>query len=245
MPEGPSIYLFREELMQFAGRKVTAAAGNVKTFDPGMLKGKKLQEIKTWGKHLLLCFEHVTLRIHFLMFGTYAINDPKDKPVRLELSFGRGKTVYFYNTAIKTIGEPLDEVYDWSADVMNESWDSKAALKKLRKMPDELVCDALLDQDIFSGVGNIIKNEVLFRIRVHPESKVGALPAAKLREMVKEAVNYTFQFLEWKREFTLRQHWLAHNKQVCPRDRIRYTKAYPGVRKRRSFYCEQCQVLYR
>jgi endonuclease-8 len=60
------------------------------------------------------------------------------------------------------------------------------ALKKLRAAPDMLVCDALLDQEIFSGVGNIIKNEVLFRIRVHPLSRVGALPAAKQRELVEQ-----------------------------------------------------------
>jgi hypothetical protein len=50
-------------------------------------------------------------------------------------------------------------------------------------MPDALVCDALLDQNVFAGVGNIIKNEVLFRIRVHPLSKLGALPAHKLRAL--------------------------------------------------------------
>ena len=31
-----------------------------------------------------------------------------------------------------------------------------------------MVCDALLDQTVFAGVGNIIKNEVLFRTGVHP-----------------------------------------------------------------------------
>ncbi|MER3465444.1 MAG: endonuclease, partial [Chitinophagaceae bacterium] len=39
-----------------------------------------------------------------------------------------------------------------------------------------MVNDALLDQEIFSGVGNIIKNEVLYRIEVHPLSTIGALP---------------------------------------------------------------------
>ncbi len=43
---------------------------------------------------------------------------------------------------------------------------------------------------MFAGVGNIIKNEVLFRIRVHPCSKVGALPPAKLPKMVEEARIY-------------------------------------------------------
>ena len=64
----------------------------------------------------------------------------------------------------------LNEVYDWTADMMNSGWDPKAAKKKLKDHPDMLVCDALLDQNIFAGVGNIIKNEVLFRIRVQPEA---------------------------------------------------------------------------
>ncbi len=42
---------------------------------------------------------------------------------------------------------------------MNDTWDSKAAKKKLLLLPNTLVCDALLDQQIFSGVGNIIKSE--------------------------------------------------------------------------------------
>ena len=59
---------------------------------------------------------------------------------------------------------------------MNDDWDPKKAKKKLKAAPDMLACDALLDQNIFAGSGNIIKNEVLFRIFVHPASKVGNLP---------------------------------------------------------------------
>ncbi len=92
-------------------------------------------------------------------------------------------------------------------------------------MPEMLVCDALLDQNVFAGVGNIIKNEVLFRIRLHPLSKVGALPPKKLRQLVDEARRYSFDFLEWKRAFVLRKHWLAHTKRTCPRCRIPFVKA--------------------
>ena len=58
---------------------------------------------------------------------------------------------------------------------------ARRAPEAARRCRETLVCDALLDQNVFAGVGNIIKNEVLFRIRVHPLSTVGALPAAKLR----------------------------------------------------------------
>ncbi|MEO5649944.1 MAG: hypothetical protein ABIR03_08480 [Ginsengibacter sp.] len=40
---------------------------------------------------------------------------------------------------------------------------------KLKKISETLACDALLNHNIFTGVGNIIKNEVLFRIHLHPK----------------------------------------------------------------------------
>ncbi|HCN82619.1 MAG TPA: endonuclease, partial [Sphingobacteriaceae bacterium] len=127
---------------------------------------------------------------------------------------------------------------------MNPDWSSGHALGKLKKHPEMLVCDALLDQHIFSGVGNIIKNEVLFRIQLHPLSLVGKLPEHKMNEMITEAVKYSFEFLTWKKEFTLRKHWEAYSKSVCPRDQVRFRRAHLGKTKRRTFFCEICQKLY-
>ena len=138
----------------------------------------------------------------------------------------------------------LDDLYDWRVDVMSDRWDPAHARRALRAMPGVLACDAMLDQDVFAGVGNIIKNEVLFRIRVHPLSMVGALPARKLRELVDEARQYSFEFLEWKKAFVLRKHWLAHNRSMCPRDGTKLTRGYLGERDRRTFWCEHCQHLY-
>jgi endonuclease-8 len=128
---------------------------------------------------------------------------------------------------------------------MNDSWDGKKAKTKLKANPKTLVCDALLDQNIFAGVGNIIKNEVLFRIKVHPESKIGKLPAAKLNALIKEARNYSFDFLKWKKAYVLKKHWLAHTKKICPRCNIPFIKKHLGKTNRRSFFCTNCQVLYK
>jgi len=127
---------------------------------------------------------------------------------------------------------------------MSESWDARKAIDKLLSKPKTLVCDALLDQNIFAGSGNIIKNEVLFRIKVHPKSTIAALPKNKLEELVTAAVNYSFDFLEWKKEFTLKKHWLAHTKKVCTRDQSTLSKEYLGKTNRRSYFCNVCQVLY-
>ncbi len=243
MPEGPSLVIAREEMRRFAGRKVLAASGNAK-LDMAKLENQKLVDIKTWGKHLLLCFKGFTIRIHFLMFGTYRINEKKEAVPRLHLQFSKGE-LNFYTAAVKMIEEPLDSLYDWTADVLSPEWDEKAAIKKLKKVPGMLVVDALLDQQIFSGVGNIIKNEVLYRIRVDPRNKVGDLPPKKLRALAEQARFYSFDFLEWKKAFVLKKHWLAHTKKTCNRDGGKIVKEYLGKTQRRTFYCPACQELFK
>ena len=69
-------------------------------------------------------------------------------------------------------------------------------------------------------------------------------PAAKLRELVAQAREYSFDFLEWKKAFVLKQHWLAHTKRVCPRCDLPFHKGHLGKTKRRSFFCPNCQKQY-
>jgi endonuclease-8 len=179
-----------------------------------------------------------------MLFGSYRINEEKDSEPRLSLKFKNG-VLNFYACSVKILEGNLNELYDWETDVMSNDWNASTAKIKLKKSPEMLVCDALLDQNIFAGSGNIIKNEVLFRIKTHPKSKVGALPTKKLNEMIKEVRNYSFDFFKWKKAFILRKHWLAHTKKICPRCDIPLIKEYMGVTHRRTFFCEKCQILYK
>ena len=242
MPEGPSLVIAKDELKRFVGKKVLAVAGNSKIDQKRMLN-KKLLDVKTWGKHLLLCFNGFTVRIHFLMFGTYLVNATKSSRLSLHLKFARTE-LNFYTSAVKMLEGLPDEHYDWSADVLNDQWNSRKAINKLKKIPETNVADALLAQEIFSGVGNIIKNEVLYRIRVHPESVIGSLPPKKLSELVKQARLYSFDFLEWKKQYVLKKNWLVHTKKTCVRDGEKIRKEYIGKTGRRTFFCASCQKLY-
>jgi endonuclease VIII len=244
VPEGPSIVILREEAAGFAGRKVLRVHGN-SSAPIQRMAGQRVRALRSWGKHFLVEFGDFSLRIHLLLFGSYRINERKDVAPRVGLDFGSGKELNFYACSVKFIEGPLDAVYDWSADVMNDAWDPAQARRKLRAQPQALAADALLDQQVFAGVGNIIKNEVLHRIRLHPESPVGALPPRKLGELVAQAREYSFDFLRWKRDFVLRKHFQVHARTVCPRDghRLAYRK-HLGLAQRRAFFCEHCQRLY-
>ena len=241
--EGPSLVILKEEVADFTGKKVTEASGLSK-LNYDRIAGQKIKSFRSWGKHFLIEFKTFSLRIHFLMFGSYRINERKETNPRLRLSFHDGSELNFYTTAVAEVEVPLDEIYDWSADVMSDSWDAKAARKKLKANPDLNVGDALLDQEIFAGVGNIIKNEVLFRIQIHPDSTIGKLPPRKLTALIAEARNYSFDFYRWKKEYQLKKHWLIYTKKKCPRCKIPAFKEYTGKTKRRTFFCTNCQVLH-
>jgi endonuclease VIII len=243
MPEGPSIVILKEAVQPFKGKKIIKVAGNGK-LNIDRLTGKEIIDFKSCGKHFLICCEDFTVRIHFLLFGSYRINEVKNSQPRLSLQFENGE-LNFYVCSIQFIEENLDAVYDWTADVMNEHWNAANARKKLKALPDRLVCDTLLDQYIFAGIGNIIKNEVLFRIKVHPESKTGKLPDKQLKALLDETVNYSFDFLKWKKAFELKKHWLVHTKKICPRCNIPVIKKHLGKTNRKTFFCNNCQVLYK
>jgi endonuclease-8 len=61
---------------------------------------------------------------------------------------------------------------------------------------------------------------------------------------VRDAREYSFQFLEWKRAYVLRKHWQAHRRSTCPRCGIKLRIAHLGRTHRRAFWCEHCQKLY-
>lgn len=192
---------------------------------------------------MLICFPGFFLRIHLLLFGSYRINERKNAKPRLRLTFKNGE-LNFYACAIRLIEENPNDVYDWSADVLNPKWNESKAIKKLKSDPGRLVCDVLLDQDIFAGVGNIIKCEVLFRAMIHPQSAVGKIPHKKLKELVDEAVKFSFDFLKWKRKYVLKKNLQIYGKKICPRCKIPRKLEVTGLTRRRTFYCGNCQHLY-
>ncbi len=242
MPEGPSIVILKEAVQEFKGRKLTGISGNSRV-DFSMLLNKRMTALKSFGKNFFICFGKTAIKIHFMLFGSYRVNERRETPPRLSLHFTNGE-LNFYACSVKFIDGDLDGIYDWTADIMNENWNAAKAKKKLKAIPKTLVCDALLDQTIFAGVGNIIKNEVLFRIKVHPRTRVGSLPPKKLTELIREARQYSFDFLEWKRQYVLKKHWLVHTRKICPRDGSQIIRKHLGKTNRRTFYCNACQKLY-
>ena len=70
--------------------KIVDAYGNSK-MDIQRIARQKIIDLKSWGKHFLICFEDFTVRIHFMLFGSYRINEWKETKLRLSVQFGDGE----------------------------------------------------------------------------------------------------------------------------------------------------------
>ncbi len=240
--EGPSLVILQEETRQFIGKKILDVKGYA-PLDHDRVLNQTLVDIKTWGKHYLLCFKKFTVRVHFMLFGSYRINDPKTgKNASLGLTFANG-ILDCYICKVKLIEEDLDQVYDWALDMLSPKWDPKKVKKLLMAYPAEnLIGDILLDAKLFSGVGNIIRNEVLYRVKIHPDSSLGAIPVRKITALIKETHTYSFDFLRWRKANELSRHWEIYSKKKCPLGH-EVQKEYTGKTKRRSFICA-CLIKY-
>lgn len=243
MPEGPTIFILKEEANLFTRKTILEAVGAANNIDFEAMIGKPVTAFKSWGKQFLICLPDFTIRIHLMLFGSWLVNSRKTLAPRLSLRFRNGE-INFYACSVKRIDGPLDEVYDWSADVMSNDWNPQKALKKLKERPQMMACDALLNQQIFSGAGNIIKNEALFRAGIHPESLLGKIPTPKLKKLINETVNYSYQFYELSKAKVLKEHCAIYKRTICPRDNSRVVNHILGKSRRRCFYCPSCQELY-
>ncbi len=247
--EGPSLFLAKEQPKHFKKKEVLDVSGNSK-IDQIRFKGKEVKDIFTWGKHLLFQFEGFALKVHFLLWGTFSAevegvsvtgDYKKARVPRLKFVFENGK-IEMYNCSVRILEEAdIKTIYDYSADIMSPKWDSEKAFKKIQLLPDEEIADMLLDQEIFSGVGNIIKNEVLSLAYTHPKELVKNISETKIHEIILLAQTFSMQFYEWRKIFVLKINLKIHRKGKCPHCGRKVKNEKTGKRNRWSHYCEVCQ----
>ena len=242
MPEGPSLIYLKEQLAPFAGRTVTAAGGYTK-MKTAWIKGRRLLEIRTWGKHLLLRFSTGSVRVHLMLFGSVLVNKRKKVNASFYMRFGTDE-INFYVVQAKKIEGKLEDEYDWRTDILSPKWSLARVRKLALEKSKETVGDILLDQQVFTGVGNIIRVEVMYRCKIHPATVVSDLPAKQLDSLIKDSRVYAKQFLKEKKAGVFGRSLDAYGQDYCHRDDIPLSVAFPGKVKRKTYFCNDCQVNY-
>jgi endonuclease-8 len=243
--EGPPLKVIAEKLLPFQGQTILSVSGNTK-IEKEILVGGKVLDIKTRGKLLFFVCSGVTLKVHFLMFGSYRINQEREGMTpRLSLNFGEEK-VNLYNCSVRFIAsKDIDDHYPADVDILSSAWNGNKVLKLASLNKSEYICDLLLDQSIFAGVGNIIKNEALFLAKIHPLSIVGSIPLKRMKTLNLKTREFSLLFYEKSRKNeSLRAEFRVYNRKACPVCKGRIRRKKMGRRQRVSYVCPTCQKIF-
>ncbi|XP_058144007.1 endonuclease 8-like 2 isoform X2 [Dasypus novemcinctus] len=189
------------------------------------------------------------LQVGFGLFGSVWVNefsrakkankrgDWRDPVPRLVLYFGDGGFLAFYNCQMSWRPHPVVRP---ACDILSEKFHRGQALQALGQA--QPVCYTLLDQRYFSGLGNIIKNEALYRAGIHPLSLGSLLSPARLESLVDQVVEFSAGWLQGKFRGQ-RQHPQIYQKERCPagHQAVRAALGPPGGFQRLTWWCPQCQ----
>ncbi len=242
MPEGPAILHLRNKLLPFKGKVVTKAGGYGK-MPTAWIKGKKLTDISTWGKHLLFVFGKEVVRIHLGLFGEVVINERKKVNASFFLHFAQGEINGYIVKAMK-LEHSLKETYDFRIDILSDKFDKAYVKSLIKARADKSIDDVLMDQDIFSGVGNKIRNESLYLAGIHPLSVTGSIPAAKITKLVNSVVSYAHSFYQQLEKKGVHDEFYVY-KQDYAKDGSEVTMKVLPKSKRKIYFSEHKQKLYR
>jgi endonuclease-8 len=188
MPEGNTIHrLARRHTLDFAGRRLRASSPQGRfAREAGLLDRRLFLRAEAYGKHL---FHHwsggLVVHVHLGMAGwfyRYRGEAPEARPsVRLRLSTR--------DVTTDLIGPPTCELIPEFArraliarlgpDPLRDDFDPGRALAFLERRPRRPIGDALLDQRLMAGVGNIYRAEALFLAGIHPRRTSGSVTASE------------------------------------------------------------------
>ena len=200
MAEGDTIYLLAAELRPYLVGRTVLAARTRSRAQVGRLVGTSVSSIETAGKNLLIQFSSgLSLRTHLRMTGTwhlYRAGEPWRRPASraalvLELE----------GTLAVCFDAPIVELFETRAirlhpalsrlgpDLLTPDFDDRAVLERFRRpaSADVTIGEALLDQGIMAGVGNVYRSEILFLDRVDPFAAIGSLDDATIVRLVATA----------------------------------------------------------
>ncbi len=191
MPEGDTLYRIANRLRPvLAGKTIFAAQANPPRtgamIDAESLIGKRVALVEATGKHLLITFEdRQVLHSHLGMTGSwhiYAPGQPWRKPSRragVALATDTHVTVNFSPKLLELVSDKTMQRNSYlrrlGPDMMLAETEVADVLPRMRKFAQLPIGEAVMNQTLVAGIGNIYKSESLFLAHINPWKRVGHL----------------------------------------------------------------------
>jgi endonuclease-8 len=243
VPEGDALHRAARSLQALVGERVSVEAPNPRARSTGIaerLDGRVLQGVEAHGKNLLLRFEDgYVLRSHLRMSGSWRVlpltADVPGSPWlvlrgRAQQAVLRGGSVLeLTDRATRRLGP----------DILDDPPALETMLANLRATdPRRELGEALLDQRLMSGIGNIWRAEALWHARLSPWLRLGSTTDEELLSALGEAARLMRGSLEGRRP---ERAVYRRAGRPCARCNATILSRGQGDDNRIAYWCPGCQ----
>ena len=225
--------------------------------------GELVTSVRAQGKHLLIEFEGgVTLHTHMQMTGSWHAyrpgerwkKSPRAARVVIEVADSAAPdvpvavAVCFSAPIVELVQEPAahPRLASLGPDLCRPDADLGEALGRLGRLPPATeIGDALLDQRVACGVGNVYKSEVLFACGIDPFTPVGRLGPEARRSLLQTAARLLQANLGSGGRTTVEGGLAVYGRggRPCRRCGTPVRSGRQGDAARITYWCPECQPV--
>jgi endonuclease-8 len=242
MPEGDSLHRAARRLQVLVGERVSVETPNPRAaaaVASERLDGRRLEAVEAVGKNLLLTFEGgLVLRSHLRMNGRWQVVERgsvrRGKPWLVlagqeqEALLWNGPVLELTTRGTRLLGQ----------DILAEAPDLAAMVANLRRDEARELGDALLDQRLVAGIGNVWKAESLWRAGLSPWLAVAEASDEELERVLREAAGLMRASLKrWSGERAV----YRRAGRPCRRCGEPIRSRGQGDGNRTAYWCPRCQ----
>jgi endonuclease-8 len=243
MPEGDALHRAARLLQVLVGEPVAVEALHPRARATGVaerLDGRVLESVEARGKNLLLRFEGgYVLRSHLRMSGGWRVLPAHAETIGrpwLVLRGGRRQAVLRGGSVLELTDRVTDRL---GPDILAEPPDLDAMLKRFRRAdPSRELGEALLDQRLVAGIGNVWKAESLWQTHLSPWTPLAATTEDELVAVLAAAARLMRDSLDGRR---VPRNVYRRTSRPCPRCGTRIQSRGQGDDNRIAYWCPGCQ----
>jgi formamidopyrimidine-DNA glycosylase len=262
MPELPEVEIARRNLTRWIAGKTIADArihdARIVRGKPPMFAGRKVKSVDRRGKWLRIVLDKGLVFSHLGMTGKWVLRDalaPLERSERASLFVVQGKkrsrVAYLDPRLFGRLVGATSDIPEWTElgpDPLLDGIDVAAFAARLRGVK-RTAKEAVLDQTILAGIGNIHASEALWRAKVSPNARTNELTVPQVRAIARGigASIKTTIAKEDGPEITYVEEAGApnpfriygHEGDPCPRCKRPLARSVLGGRA--TYYCPRCQ----
>jgi endonuclease VIII len=261
--EGPAVVRWSLALRPLIGEPLLAVGAPRRWHDrAAAILGATVTDVETRGKHLLLHLSNGgAIHGHAMQYGSWQVGEPGmslrkvERYIRLRLRTARHEAVYYHGPVMEIL--TADELATHGAllalgpDLMRHDFDPGEAARRIASAGNRPIGDAVLDQRLVAGIGNIFKSEGLFLARIDPRRPARTVSRRALGSLWAELIPLMHASADHIGPTTTlppdllsptERHWVYRRRgHPCRRCGTPIAMERQGELRRATYYCPRCQ----